>query len=182
MEGQSVTTEARKVLVVAPTTSLASNLHRWLCDAGHELTVVTTFAAAKAHLTTSPDVVVTEVRLGEYNGLQLALYAQANSIPTIVIGDSDPVVENDARQFGATFVRSEDVSRDRILALTEQGISGSDADATRSSNPSDDPQPLPRDAAGPTLDVGVVSDVAWVVAPEIMRPRSVVHARRLTLH
>jgi len=182
MEGQSVTTEVRKILLVAPTTSLASQLHRWLCDAGHELAVVTTFAAAKAHLRTSPDVVVTEVRLGEYNGLQLALYAQANSIPTIVIGDSDPVVENDARQFGATFVRSEDVSHDRIVLLIERAISGADTDGTGSPHRSDDPEPLRRDAAGPALDVAVVSDVAWVVAPEIMRPRSAVHARRLTLH
>ena len=93
MGGSAVTPEARKILVVAPSTSLASQLHRWLCEAGYELTVVTTFAAAKAHLRTSIDLVVTQVRLAEYNGLQLALYAQASSIPTIVIGDPDPLIE-----------------------------------------------------------------------------------------
>ena len=175
-----MTTEAHKILVVAPTTALASKLHRWLCDAGYELTVVTTFAAAKAHLRTSPDLLVTQVRLAEYNGLQLALYAQASSIPAIVIGDPDPVMEGDARQFGATFVRSEEVSRERILTLTERAMSG--PDTAHSSHHAGDPGNLPRDAAGAAVEAAVVSDVEWVVAPEIMRPRSAVHARRLTLH
>ena len=178
-----MTTEAHKILVVAPTTTLASKLHGWLCDAGYELTVVTTFAAAKAHLRTTPDLVVTQVRLAEYNGLQLALYAHASSIPTIVIGDPDPVVERDASQFGATYLRSEEVARERILALTARVILGADpAPSSRHDAPASDPGILPRDAAGATAEAAVVSDVEWVVAPEIMRPRSAVHPRRLTLH
>lgn len=185
-EGPSVMTEAHKILIVAPTTTLASKLHRWLGDAGYELTVVTTFVAAKAHLrTSSPDLVVTQVRLAEYNGLQLALYARANSIPTIVIGEPDPIVERDASQFGATYLRSEEVSRERILALTARAISGADPAPSSRHAPSShgsDPGILPRDAAGAAQDAAVVSDVEWVVAPEIMRPRSAVHPRRLTLH
>lgn len=185
-----MTTTARTILVVAPTISLASSLHQWFREAGYELASVTTFAAAKTQLRTLPDIVVTEVRLGEYNGLHLALYAQAEGIPTVVVGTADAVVEEDARQFGASFVRSEDVSRERLMPLVEQLISR--AEESRPERGAGDGEVLPPGRSAMASDVdsglssevgtGVASDVEWVVVPEVVRTRSVTHTRRLTLH
>ena len=51
-----------------------------------------------------PDLLITDVRLGAFNGLQL-LAMSPRPIPTIVTtGFPDPVLESEARQFGAQFL------------------------------------------------------------------------------
>lgn len=52
----------------------------------------------------SPDLLITDVRLGAFNGLQL-LAMSPRPIPTIVTtGFPDPVLEAEARQLGAKFL------------------------------------------------------------------------------
>jgi len=54
-----------------------------------------------------PDVVVADVRLGEYNGLQLAVQARALDPPPAIIvtsGFDDPVLAAEAERLGATFL------------------------------------------------------------------------------
>src|SRR5688500_20273029 len=74
VRGLPVSNAGRRILVVAQTTELARNLFGWLTDAGHELTVVTTFSAAMTHLLTLPDQLIHELKLREYNGLRLAMH------------------------------------------------------------------------------------------------------------
>ena len=51
-----------------------------------------------------PDLLIADVRLGAFNGLQL-LAMGLRHIPAIVItGFPDPVLEAEARQLGATFL------------------------------------------------------------------------------
>jgi DNA-binding response OmpR family regulator len=94
------------VVIVAQNPALATALMSWLGSAGYELAIVTTFAAAKALLETQPGLVLAEVKLGEYNGLHLALKAREAGIPAIVIGPHDPVLERDALELGASYVTS----------------------------------------------------------------------------
>lgn len=94
------------VVIVAQNPALATALLSWLGSAGYELAIVTTFAAAKALLETEPALIIAEVKLGEYNGLHLALKARALNIPTIVVGPHDPVLERDAEELGASYVTS----------------------------------------------------------------------------
>lgn len=94
------------VVIVAQNPALATALLSWLGSAGYELAIVTTFAAAKALLETEPALVIAEVKLGEYNGLHLALKARAAGIPAIVIGPRDPVLRKDAEELGASYVTS----------------------------------------------------------------------------
>lgn len=101
LEVFSVATNERHILAVAPSQSVAAKLVRLLGDASR-LVVVTTFAAAKVHLDSPPDLLITEVKLGEYNGLHLALRARAAGIPAIVLGDR--VFEREAEQLGATYL------------------------------------------------------------------------------
>jgi len=72
------------------------------------VTVAETFPKAKARLNARPpDVLVTAIRLAEYNGLQLVLSGKAISprLSAIVVSPApDPVLQADAEAMGATFV------------------------------------------------------------------------------
>lgn len=110
---------ARRILVVAQDTALASTLLGWLGRSNYELAIVTTFAAAKVHLKTLPDLLITEVKLGEYNGLHLVLRGRADGIPAIVIGEPDRVFEGQALQLGAAYVALDTLEADDLTALVE---------------------------------------------------------------
>ena len=112
------------VVIVAQNPALATTLLSWLGTAGYELAIVTTFTAAKALLETKPALVISELKLGEYNGLHLALKARAVGIPAIIVGPQDAVLQRDAGDLGATYLttvlrRSEvlDMVADRVGAV-----------------------------------------------------------------
>jgi DNA-binding NtrC family response regulator len=94
------------VLVVAPTTSLATTVFAWLTDAGCAPLVVSSFAAAKPYLDDHPALLISEVRLGEYNGLHLALRAQGRGVPAVLVGEPDSVLQREAAQLGAVYLSS----------------------------------------------------------------------------
>jgi DNA-binding NtrC family response regulator len=108
--------EQPTVLIVAPSPNMAANLYAWVTGAGYQATVVSTFQAARHHLDRSPTLLISEVRLGDYNGLQLAFRAHTRDIPAIVIGEPDTVLERDALQFDAEYLPM-DVQREHLLAL-----------------------------------------------------------------
>ena len=110
------------VLVVASTPGLADSLLPVLGASATEIVVVTSFSAGKQQLLLQPRLLITELRLGEYNGLHLALRAHANGIPTIVIGDADPVLQRDAATLGATYVVDTDPIAERIEPLVERTL------------------------------------------------------------
>lgn len=168
MSGAPPMSTPRSILIVSPTLTLASSLQLWLNEAGYTLTVVDTFPAAKSLLRALPDVLITEVRLADYNGLHLALYAREQGIPTVVVGDDDPVVEAQAAEFGATFIRRGNVSRDEVLSQADSLISAA--------------PPRRRAANTDVQGFGVASDVEWSVAPGVMRDRGTTPFRRLTQH
>jgi CheY-like chemotaxis protein len=112
-----------RVLIVADTPALTEDLLGWLVPGGYHSTVVTTFACAMRQLRTHPQLVISQLRLGAYNGLHVALRARGEGIPAIVIGKADTVLEGEARELGATFVQSDQLARERILALVHELIS-----------------------------------------------------------
>jgi DNA-binding response OmpR family regulator len=75
-----------------------------LRSAGLEPDVVGDFASARELLGTHPELLITELKLGAFNGLHLAIRAGAQGTPTIIIGDPDPVLEADARRMGADYL------------------------------------------------------------------------------
>jgi DNA-binding NtrC family response regulator len=106
------------VLVVAPTPSIATRVFAWLTDAGCSPFVVTSFPAAKQHVDEKPCFLISEVRLGEYNGLHLALRAQGYGIPVVLIGEGDPVLEREAAQLGAVYL-PRDVDAQQLLSVVQ---------------------------------------------------------------
>ena len=108
----------RKILVVAPSVRLAASLVTSLGEAHHELVMVSTFSAAMVHLGQRPDLLITEVKLGEYNGLHLALRGRAIGIPAIVLG-SDLLLEREAEQLGATYLPVAELRFDELDSLIQ---------------------------------------------------------------
>lgn len=118
----------QRILVCAPNGKLADRLVAWLEDSGRDTTRVMTFQDAKARLEAVPDLIVAEVKLGEYNGLHLALKAEVAGIPTIVIGPPDAVLEKDASSLKAIYLQ-EPVTRSRLLGAVSTVLSTPAANA-----------------------------------------------------
>ena len=64
-------------------------------------------------------MVITQLRLQEYNGLHLALRARQAGIPAVVVGEPDAVLERDAEQLGATFVKCAELECGRMLEILQ---------------------------------------------------------------
>jgi DNA-binding response OmpR family regulator len=122
------------VLVVARTPALGKTLFDWFTEAGYDVALVTSFSAAKAQLQTVPDLLVSEVRLGEYNGLHLAVRAQAQHVPCVVVGDPDAVLERDAQQMGVTYLTPE-LDHDYLIVLAAHLTSGATEEQIESKAP-----------------------------------------------
>jgi CheY-like chemotaxis protein len=110
--------QQREILVVAPTPSLARNLASWLRKLGDRPTIVSTFAAAKDQLQKSFDLVITELKLGAYNGLHLALKGRTSGIPCIVVGRDD--FEADAEQLGAVYVSADALDAEHVGLMVDR--------------------------------------------------------------
>ncbi len=101
-------TEHLRVLVVDDDASLVEGLTRWFSDAGLDVVAHTTFEGARQALRSDRfDALLTDVRLGAFNGIQLAVVAR-DSYPDMQIvvfsGFDDPVLHNEAEHIGATYV------------------------------------------------------------------------------
>jgi DNA-binding NtrC family response regulator len=90
-----------------------------LIGAGFRVSATGSYHEAKAWLVTHPPLVlVTEVRLGAFNGLQLALRAESMAPRITVVvttGFEDPLLRREAEQAGATFALKP-LTGDELLA------------------------------------------------------------------
>jgi two-component system, NtrC family, response regulator GlrR len=97
-----------KILVVDDAPSVRRMLTELLDGAGYDVLSAGTFEEGKQLADAgNPDLMLIDIRLGDYNGLQLAVRERVNhpSRPVIVMtGHSDPVLEAEARRHGAEFV------------------------------------------------------------------------------
>src|SRR6478735_610956 len=115
-------THTPDVLLVAPDPHVAADTLAQLTDAGLRVTVVATFAAAREQLHSRPDLLISEVRLGEYNGLHLALRARSAGIPAIVLGQDDAVMAREAERLGAAYVAPAGEPRRLTTAIRAAGV------------------------------------------------------------
>jgi two-component system, response regulator RegA len=94
--------------VVDPNRADARSTGALLMKYGFQVTVAETFAKAKERLATSrPALLITEIRLADYNGLQLVRLARSFRPDTAALTLSavaDPVIQADAESLNATFV------------------------------------------------------------------------------
>lgn len=97
-----------KVLVVDVDVLAAHRLAVALREAGYFALEATTFAEAKSLLVSeSPEILVADVRLGQFNGLQLLMRAREERPDTkavITCAFHDVVLEAETRRFGGVFL------------------------------------------------------------------------------
>ncbi len=131
----------RSVLLVSPT-GLGNAVAPIVRRVGCRLTLARTFQTAKSQLTNAPDLLITELKLAAYNGLQLALRSLAAGIPTIVI--SDRSFEHDVEQLGAIWMSPEDAASDELQNVITRLLHESGAqNAAYSWMDADSTEPLP---------------------------------------
>ena len=100
--------KARKILLIEDDAELLVALVRAFREAGLEVLACGTFEEGREALRNqSFDVLVTDIRLGAFNGIQLAVVARDlhPSIRIIVYsGFDDPVLRAEAERIGATYM------------------------------------------------------------------------------
>lgn len=94
-----------KVLIVDDDASTRLGLSELLTTAGYQTYDVGTFhEGIRALRDYSPDLLIVDIRLGSFNGLQLLIFAP-NCVPVIITtGFNDPILEAEARKHGAEYV------------------------------------------------------------------------------
>jgi DNA-binding response OmpR family regulator len=112
----------RRILIVDDDQGTRSGLKRFFERENYEVLAVSTFADGRQALAkAAPDLLIADVRLGDYNGLQL-LATNPRSIPTIIVtGFADPVLEADARRLGADYLLKP-ISPGELLAMVKQRL------------------------------------------------------------
>src|SRR5690349_967906 len=106
--GESMADHPLRVLIVDDDPSLVDAIARRFSDAGLDVVAHTTFEGGRQALRSERfDALLTDVRLGAFNGLQLAVAARdSNPKMKIVVfsGFDDPVLQSEAEHVGATFL------------------------------------------------------------------------------
>jgi FixJ family two-component response regulator len=118
-----------KVLVVEPDASLLADFVELLEIAGFGVVEARSFQEGRTALReASPELLVTELRLEGFNGLQLII-TNPTPIPSIVIGNADPVLQADAQRFGAAFLLKPFSHADLLIAVERQLAAAAEAAA-----------------------------------------------------
>ena len=116
-----------RVLVLEDDEHALSGIVELIRGAGHHVTGVATYDAAKRLLIASPfDLLVTDVRVRAFNGLHLVMQTRADHPDTAVIiitGYDDPLIDLEANRYQAELVRKP-IKPTEFLALVDDMLSG----------------------------------------------------------
>ncbi|MEN3338747.1 MAG: hypothetical protein V7647_2423 [Acidobacteriota bacterium] len=111
-----------RILVVDDDEGYLAGMRELLELRGYDPLLARTFEEGQRALKNeAPDLLIADVRLGPFNGLQLIAMGTVR-IPTIVVsGFDDPVLHADARAFGADYL-VKPVQAAALLALIDQKL------------------------------------------------------------
>ena len=113
------------VLIVEDDAATLAGWAAYVHAAGFSVVPLSSFAEAHRLLPFArPDVLVTDIRLGEYNGLQLAVQAGTlDPAPSVIVtsGYEDPVLVAEAARLGATFLLKP-VQPSRLVVLISEMV------------------------------------------------------------
>jgi FixJ family two-component response regulator len=100
--------DAPRAMIVDDDTAMLRLVKNWMVGMGFAVDAFDQFAPAKRHLTRStPNVLITDVRLGAFNGLQLVVFAKLahpEIVAIVLTGFEDPVLRRDAAEAGAVYL------------------------------------------------------------------------------
>jgi two-component system response regulator RegA len=99
---------SRRVMIVDDDEMCLGALQQIVTRWGHRVVCCGSFNDARTYLATeTPDVAIVDVRLGDYNGLQLLQMlklAKPNTLLAALSGYDDPVLREEAAQMGALYM------------------------------------------------------------------------------
>lgn len=111
-----------RILVVEDDPAARSALAELLEKAGYTALVAGTVQdGARIIRDAAPDLLITDVRLGEFNGLQLVVMNPRPAAAIVVTGFDDPVLEAEARRAGADYL-VKPLSFGELLKRVEQKL------------------------------------------------------------
>jgi len=107
-QGHKMPSTASLIVLVNADPKVLRQTEQVLSDAGYIVAAASSFGAGRELLrSVRPDLLIADVRLESFNGLQLAAYCNTRfpGMPIVVTHvRPDPVLERDAGRLGATFV------------------------------------------------------------------------------
>ena len=116
----------KRLVVVDDDRQVLKHLTEILEEAGFDTVACERFVDAKALLSIfRPDLLLTDIRLGAYNGLQLAFYARDHhpGLPVVVLtGYEDPTLRDEANRSGAHFL-VKPVTRAVLIGTIQKALS-----------------------------------------------------------
>ena len=111
----------KRALIVDDDPQVLSLAARWIRKAGYDVVVSNDFLDARMQLEVCrPAVVVADVRLGAFNGLQLGFLARQlfpDVRVAVISGWNDPVMRRDAAEFGASFLQKPFRASELLFAI-----------------------------------------------------------------
>src|SRR5207249_2130679 len=97
-----------QILLVEDEDIVLRLMARWLKEEGHDVATCSRYEDARRYLATeTPAALITDVRLGAYNGLQLAMlvHDRRPDVPILVLSAfEDPQLKDETARLGAMFV------------------------------------------------------------------------------
>ena len=110
------------ILIVEDDAATRQGLRALLTNAGYVVLSASTFAEGRRSLAEqAPDLLIADLRLGDYNGLQLVAAAPL-AVPSIIVtGFPDLVLEAEARKLGAQYI-AKPIDPKALLTLIEEMI------------------------------------------------------------
>ena len=123
-----------RVLIVDDDEVYLEGMKELLEEAGYEVLLASSFDDGKHELREhSPDLLIIDVRLGAFNGLQLISTGEVRIPAIVVTGFDDRVLRADAGGFGASYV-VKPIAPAALLALIEKKLSSDDHSDPSSDN------------------------------------------------
>jgi DNA-binding response OmpR family regulator len=111
-----------RILIVDDDQAYLAGMKELLEDAGYEVFLAGSFEDGKLVLRDrTPDLLIVDVRLGAFNGLQLLSTGQVHIPAIVVTGFDDTVLRADANVFGASYL-VKPISPSALLALIDRKL------------------------------------------------------------
>jgi DNA-binding response OmpR family regulator len=121
-----------RILIVDDDQAYLAGMKELLEEAGYEVFLAGNFEDGKHVLRDrTPDLLIVDVRLGAFNGLQLISTGQVQIPAIVVTGFDDTVLRADASVFGASYL-VKPISPSALLALIDQKLGLADQGGSES--------------------------------------------------
>jgi DNA-binding NtrC family response regulator len=117
----------KRALIVDDDARILALATRWLSASDMDVSTASNYSDARTEIRLhAPDIVVTDIRLGEFNGIQLGILAREvrpDVRLVIMSGFDDPVLRRDIDDLHATFLAKPVRQQTFLSALDDVGAS-----------------------------------------------------------